>query len=423
MKDTLRVVVIQGVIYGLQVVFILLAARILGPASQGHYAVLRTSVYLIELVMWYGLTSGIVYFIASDFKKYHDLLLNIAVAYIAFSFLLGLLIVKHLFPCFGFPAETGYLVVLWVSTLALLQIFQKLFLGQKRYRLYNNVYIINSLALFFTLFVYWMRGPVTLESILYCNIFSNIASIGYAFLSHRRYLVDFKISFRINFDILKELYRVGLKGYFSGIAFLVLYRLDFLFVGYYLGSRVLGIYTIGVFIIESIQKVPDWLGLILPPKVASGLDDTGKLTRRYVVVSFVFMIFVGAIIYVLNILHFEYVVFALGDKYRGVENIVLLLFPRALLHGAMVIYAANLSGKGYTLYHPLAGAISLVVLLIIDSLLIPQYGLHGAIIGITTAYCCATTIMILGYRKYAVENGDVNAWLINGGVPLAVENK
>ena len=48
----------------------------------------------------------------------------------------------------------------------------------------------------------------------------------------------------------------------------------------------LGIYTVAVFVIEAIQKIPDWMGLVLLPKVTSGQDINGELTHKYAFLSF-----------------------------------------------------------------------------------------------------------------------------------------
>ena len=60
-------------------------------------------------------------------------------------------------------------------------------------------------------------------------------------------------------------------------------------------SGALGVYTVAVFVIEAIQKVPDWLGLILAPQVAAGRDADGSITRRYAIAAVLVVAFSAAV--------------------------------------------------------------------------------------------------------------------------------
>lgn len=401
MKEAVRVVVYQGVTFGLQIVFLLLAARALGPELQGKYALLRTCTYLIETFMWLGLTSGITYFVAKDFERYHNAMLVTSAAYIAAGVAISLPLLLAALPHFQVPAAVGLAVVLWVVSLALVQLFQKIFLGQQRYGLYNSVSILTASSLFLPLGVFWLAGRITLQNVIYCNVLGNLAGIVVSLIAHRHYLSRLAFpasSFR---GLLAEFYSVGLKGYVSSVAFQLLYRTDFFFVGYFLGARVLGIYSLAVFVVEAIQKVPDWLGSVLAPKVSAGQDPNGDVTRRFAFGAFGFVVTICVLLGAAGLSRFNYLVVALGPKYQGVEMIVLALMPRALLHCLIAIYGGNLAGRGYTIYHPLSGMAGLATLVGCDLVLFHYFGLAAAIAGITVAYCVAAAIMVLAARRPA----------------------
>jgi O-antigen/teichoic acid export membrane protein len=394
MREALRVVLYQGVNFGFQILFLLLAARALGPEVQGKYAILRTCTYLIETFMWLGLTSGVTYFVAKDFERYHNAMVVTCAAYIAGGVAISLPLVLMVFPHFQIPSATGFLIVLWVASLAIVQLFLKIFLGQQRYRLYNHVNILTACSLFLPLVGFWMAGRITLQHVIYCNVFGNLVGIAASMIAHRGYLasLDFPASsFR---GLLTEFYSVGLKAYLSALAFQLLYRADFFFVGYFLGARTLGIYSLAVLVVEAVQKVPDWLGLVLAPKVSAGLDPHGNVTRSFALASFGFVVVISALLGVAGLARFNYLGIALGAKYHGVETIVLALLPKALLHSILAIYGGNLSGKGYTIYHPLSGIVALGTLVACDSVLFHYFGLSAAIVGITISYCVATAIMV-----------------------------
>jgi O-antigen/teichoic acid export membrane protein len=403
MREAIRVIAFQWINFGLQVLFMLLAARMLGPAGQGGYALVRTSVYLTETLMWLGLNSGLTYFVAVNFERYHHPLIKTCLFYLAFIVSLGTPILLIVLPHFNVAASLVLLGVSWVMTLGMLQLFLKVFIGQRRYDLFNYINLLTSALTLILFATYQALSPISVLGVILCNIVGNFAGILCAVGAHWKHLRRLISGSNIDLTAIKEFYRIGLKGYISSVAFIVLYRVDFFLVGYFLGARTLGLYTVAVFVIEAIQKVPDWLGMILGPKVSAGMDQSGIVTRKYVVASTASVVGVAVLLSLLHGLRINYIQFLLGGKYDGVEPIILWLMPKAILHAIMVIYGGNLSGKGYTLYHPLAGAGSLLTLFIVDLLLIPSYGLWGAIAGITIAYCVATVVMVQGTARQRTE--------------------
>jgi O-antigen/teichoic acid export membrane protein len=403
MTGAFQVVMLQGVTYGLQVLFMLMAARLLGPAAQGKYALLRTSVYLIEAFMWFGLTSGIPYFIAKDRDRYHDVLLNLCFIYLGAVTIVGTIMLILFRGYLHLELRVITMLIAWVLVLALSQVLLKVFLGEKRYDLYSYANLIGVFMLFASLGAYKMLGPFSLARVILCNIWGSLAVLLFGVFLHRASLKKVKLLMTFPLELAKQVFKVGTLGYLSSIAFLVLYRIDFFFVGYFLSAAQLGVYAVAVLIIEAFQKVPDWLGMILAPKVASGMDADGHITRKYLWSSLLFTTVLAGGLLILQRAQIDLITVVVGSDYRGVQTVVIWLIPRALLHGAMVIFAGNLAGRGYTVYHPAAGIASALLLLVLDSILMPIWGLKGAIVGVTLAYVAATTIMLAGYRRDAVR--------------------
>jgi O-antigen/teichoic acid export membrane protein len=297
--------------------------------------------------------------------------------------------------------ENRLLFLCWLATLALLQLIQRTFLGQQRFALYTRVYIINAAAALALLVVLGLRRGVSVPAVARLSIAANALAAACALWTHRNHLNRMRRFTGALLPAVREAYAVGMKGYASGLAFLLLYRLDFFFVAHFLGARALGVYTVAVFVIEAVQKVPDWLGLILTPQIAAIRGDSGTLTRRYATTALAVVASFGLAIAVLARWEGGFFRLALGEGYQGVEAVLLLLIPRAFVHAVMVTYAAYLAGRGYTLYHPLAGLTGVTTLCVVDILAIPHYKLQGAVVGITAAYLVATAVMLLGYREHS----------------------
>jgi O-antigen/teichoic acid export membrane protein len=394
----------QALTYVAQAVSVFLIASLLGPAGQGDYAILRTAVYLGETFMWFGLNTGLGYLIASNPERYHHPLLKVSLFYLgavavvlpAATALVGALPHPRSFDpilAHSTPFAT------WLVTLALLQVLLRVFVAQRRFDLYNGINLLNCLALFPALIVAARFFGLTPTSVAFASASANAIAVAAAMWQHRDALSSAARKPLPGLLVMREAYAVGIKAYLSTIAFLALYRVDFFFVAHFLGKEVLGVYTVGVFAIEAIQKVPEWLGLMLTPFVAADPAAAGPRTRRYVWLALGVVAIVALPIVASTGLHVAFVHSLLGDAYAGVGHVVLLLLPKTALHAVMVIYAAYLAGRGYTRYHPLAGATALIVLIALDLILIPRMGVPGAVAGITVAYIAATVVVFVGYRE------------------------
>ena len=56
----------QGVAFTLQLCMMVYIARALGPGVQGEFAAVRSTVFVGEALIWFGLNSGVSYLIARD---------------------------------------------------------------------------------------------------------------------------------------------------------------------------------------------------------------------------------------------------------------------------------------------------------------------------------------------------------------------
>jgi O-antigen/teichoic acid export membrane protein len=290
------------------------------------------------------------------------------------------------------------------------QLFFKIFIAQQRYSLYNRIYLLTSAAAFVPLLWMLSRGGITFHDVIWCNVFANGLGIVFSVIAHRSNLVRNGAAGGISRERIADFFSVGIKGYISSVAFLLLYRADFFIVGH-LAPKALGAYTIAVFIGEAVQKIPDWLGLMLVPKVSVGQDDDGSLTRRYLLLSWGFVAAVAAVLGVAALAGFRYLELLLGSDYHDVEFYVLALMPKALIHCVIAICGARLAGHAYTLYHPLAGVVAFVVLMVVDVVLFQFLGIAAAIIGITTAYAVAGFILAAGARRQSRNRRYVSGYV------------
>ncbi len=407
MNRTLKTILVQGANFGLQVLFIFAAARALGPRDQGIYALVRTSVFLVESLMWLGLSSGLSYFIAKDFDRYHGPLLKLSLLYVLGLSVLGLALLPAARFFLGPEKFAGswrlwVLSAVWVMSLTSALFFQKIFIGQQRFDRYNLATLVNTASVMLFLgVILWARRP-GLTPLVLCHVASNVTALLVSIACHRKFLRPADFSAEVPKGFIRDVFRVGMRGYLSTIAFLLLYRMDFYFVGYFLGTSTLGVYSVAVFAVEGLQKVPDWLGMILAPKVASDPAAAGAVESKFMKMSFSYAVLAAALAAVFvkgGALR------VLGKSYAVSGPIILALLPRVILHSLKAIYAAQLAGRGYTLYHPLSGVVALAILAGVDAFLLRGHGIFSAVAGITFAYVAAVGIMAFGCHRLRPSGG------------------
>ncbi len=205
-----------------------------------------------------------------------------------------------------------------------------------------------------------------------------------------------------------EQFQVGIRGFISTISALLLYRLDLFLVGYFLSLKEVGIYSIALFSTEMLTKIPAWSAAVLTPMVAGNVKEHIKHTIYLFYSAIIGTFFVGLIFLLTIAIFSNFISNLIGKDFEGVEICMLLLLPRIIMQSGVVILAANLAGKGYPWYHPIGCAIPLVLLILLDSQLIPLLGIYGAALGNSLAYISAVIIFWRGFLKYNDRDESLN---------------
>jgi O-antigen/teichoic acid export membrane protein len=66
-----------------------------------------------------------------------------------------------------------------------------------------------------------------------------------------------------------------------------------------------------------------------------------------------------------------------------------------------------LAGKGYPWYHPVGCIIPCGLVVILDIILVPRFGIVGAALGNSLAYISAVLVFSIGFYKYNFIKEDV----------------
>jgi O-antigen/teichoic acid export membrane protein len=291
-------------------------------------------------------------------------------------------------------------LIIFIFFLSCLGVFESAILGIQQY-LFYNLFTFGSgvLIIIFSISIWFI--PKENDKLL-LSIVAYLATYGLTFI-YGAIIVSNERK-KISNDAIKqsfwEQFHVGIRGFISAISALLLYRLDLFLVGYFLSLKEVGIYSIALFGTEMLTKIPAWSAAILTPMVAGKEKGHIKHTIYLFYSAIIGTLFIGFILILIIAIFSDFISNLIGKDFKGVEICMLVLLPRIIMQSGVVILAANLAGKGYPWYHPIGCAVPLVVLILLDSQLIPLWGINGAALGNSLAYISALIIFWRGFIKY-----------------------
>ncbi len=399
-----QTVFFQAFGYLLQFSAFFIFARILGTEGQGTLTIFRTLGQVIASIMWVGLPAGMVYFIGKDRHSSFFLLKN-CLKWFIFVFPLIILFlclvpISHI-PKLNLKEQHIAYLLIFIFLLSFLNLFQGIMLGLKKYLYYN-------------LFAFGLGISIFIFSILTVLLPHNFDKLFFAIIS---YITGYGLMFfyglvlvcsewcRLKGQTRKTVpflaqFRVGLKGFTSTVAGLLLFRLDLFFVGYFLSLRAVGIYSIALFGAEMVTKIPYWSSSILTPMVASNEEGHTRRTVYLFYSSIIIALLMGLFLISVLAIFPNLISDLIGKDFAGAEVCLLLLLPRVIMQSGVAALGANLAGKGYPLYHPAGNITALLCLIPLDFILIPRFGINGAAIANSLAFIACFLIFYVGYQKY-----------------------
>jgi O-antigen/teichoic acid export membrane protein len=202
-------------------------------------------------------------------------------------------------------------------------------------------------------------------------------------------------------ELLHAVFLPSVQGYLSTIFALALFRADIFIVERWGGGlRNAGLYSVAIFAAELMLKVPQWASGVLTASVAMEVAQGPKRTIALCTGSVL-----AAALCLLPLAFFPSVfdamlAVALGKDYRGIAVLMLALGPRIILQAGTLVLAANLAGRGFTWYHPLASAAGMLGVIALDLVLVPRFGPLGAGIASSAGYSFAAAVMLRGFLVY-----------------------
>lgn len=381
-------------------------ARLLGPAGKGAYDLALATAGLIATFGGLSLHSGLTYHVARAAVRIRAVLRALGgydLAVVAVG--AAILWLVHDGPGHGLllPPDPGTATVLGMVLLAgVLTVATQgraILVGLGRIRASNARDLVQNAVLLALLggaaaWNMW-AGPVTYRAAIWFAVAAN--GLGAAlFLAAVLREPDPGGS-----DGFGAVVRYSVPAHSSNVAQFLNYRLDFFLVSFFIDLSALGLYAVAVGLARLLWIASRAASQVLLPEVAASGADAETTTAVVTRIS-LWMAVLGAAVFVLGgeaLLRLLY-----GGDFVGSYRPLMLLLVGAVPFTLSNTLAAHLGGLGLPHLNFRASLAGLVVTVVLDLLLIPEYGIAGAAVATSASYVVTTgTIMVLFRRRARVS--------------------
>ncbi|XRP97077.1 flippase [Methanocaldococcus sp. 16A] len=205
----------------------------------------------------------------------------------------------------------------------------------------------------------------------------------------------------INLKLGKELIRFSIPLMFTGIAGFIMTWTDTLMLGYYKTSEAVGLYNAAAPLAKLLPIVLYSAGFIYPP-LATALYAQGKIkemSRVYQVLT-KWIFFVTLPLFILMFLFPEATIgFFFGEKYLEACKALQILAMGFMFHTFLGLNGLSLLVIGKSKFIMVSGLVSAVFNVILNTFLIPIYGMEGAAIATAISYFVGNVLNSLKLYK------------------------
>jgi O-antigen/teichoic acid export membrane protein len=391
----------QGVLLGISLVSGAVTARWLGPDGKGLLGLTTLLPSFIALLLGAGLTSANVFFASNGRLSLRALTSNSVAAVILVTFLgVGLVLVllatgaiERIVP--NCPIE---LILIGLCLLPLSMFTSQmscLLQGLRRIKTLAALSVIQQIAglgLILFLIVYLGLGVMG-------ALVAGILGAALAVVLNTRAVLKEGGTLRPRLDpaVVKTTLGYGIKNHVGNLLQYFNYRLDVFIVNIFLGPAEVGIYGVSVVLAEMLWFLPDAVSFVIFPKAAAtSAKEMNDFTPR------VFKIVLGISVIGgigLALVSKPLIPLIFSDAFAPSYMPLLVLLPGVVLLGGAKVLNNEIAGRGHPEYNSINAGICLVITVVSDLLMIPQYGVVGAAAASSLAYAATFFIALGFYRK------------------------
>ena len=376
----------------------IILARALGPEGRGAYALFVVSAAFGQLLLGLGVGNAAIYFINKREVSVRDAL-GAAHAVTLFALAVTAVVVAVLAPLpvdvFG-DDIASWLLIAAVPVLLYWNLMRFLLQAQSRFVPLGITTIAQQALLVAVVgLLAWTGDPTPTEAVL-CLIGATATAGVLGLLLVGLTHFDLGKIVRPQFETFKKLAGFGVQGEAGNILQLMNYRLDQYILNAFVGLAGVGIYAVGASLTEAIFIMANAVALVLLPRLTADEDEAywmAPLAAR----NTIMIAGIGAL--ALAIVAPVLVPLAFGDAYDDSVQALWLLLPGTVALAGSKVLTSYIFSRGRPLLNTSITAVSLVVTIVADLILIPVFDVNGAALASSLAYLAHFLTALLVYGQ------------------------
>ena len=377
----------------------IITTRYLGPTGKGMLVLISNIPALIVAFGNLGIGNANLYFLGQKKHPIEKIVSNSATVSIflgLFLYLLGIIFFtvfkESLFQ--DIPFFYAYICFSTIPFLLFQKYSQYTFLGKDLIAVRNKLYVFPRIVKLFMVIVfivilgYRVLGVLILDVITY--------GIGLLFTY---YLLRRITSIRLSYDnkLVIESIKFGIIPFIALLIINLNFKADIYMVKYYLDSKQVGLYSLGVSVAEMLWLVPEAISLVLFAKVSNidkGRDKyfASKVCRFALNVSTA-----GTVI--LFIIADWLIPLLYGKDFVPSVMPLKILLPGIVMMNLYLILHADLTARGKAMVTLKVFLLALVINILMNIKMIPAYGINGAALASAISYSLGALLLAYVYSK------------------------
>jgi len=400
----------RGLYYVSAFIINILIARHFQASVSGSVYYISSMYALVLLLASLSFESGIIYFSAKG-EIPADRLFNFSIAWCLLVGLITFIIVSLFFNKVYDGITPGLVLVsavMFITGNLLITYCSGFFYAANNFVVPNMIIIAGTLVLI-TLIPYNGRSllPAINDENYFYVYFSTffVQGICMAVAARIKYVPVF--SFKIlSASQLRMLFRYCALAFTGNIIFFLLYRIDYFFVERYCTPEQLGNYIQVSKLVHLFFVLPTILASAVFPITAGGHKEEAIDRLLTLLSRSIFLLYVFACL-LLTLTGKWLFPFVFGDSFAGMYQSFLWLIPGILSLSGIFTLTAYFAGKNRINVNITGSVYALIVIVVGDTLFIPQYGIRAAAITSSIGYIVYQVYIIAVFKKeYKIAVAD-----------------
>ncbi|WP_373766303.1 oligosaccharide flippase family protein [Glaesserella sp.] len=409
MLKLISTVFVRQIFVGLlQVTTLVIIARHLGNEGMGQYTLAILIPSMLSQVITFGIQNANILglgrkMINRNQAFYINLLFLFFVSIIASVLSLLFLYFWGEFFFKDIPLELFYISIASLLPLTFFAVLPSLLQAIQKFNLFNLTCIAQPVIMFIVVMVAILIG-VTVNSIVYAFIIANWLVL---FVVLAILFKEFKVE---NYSIKEFIHKFlghSFRAHLSNIVTLLNYRASLFVLGYFTSPALVGVYTVGLQLVEKLWLPSQAVSTILLPRLSKQLGDgedesvTAYRTLDIARYTFIVTILIGIafIICLPKILEWFF-----GVEYLNSFYIALYLLPGILAWTPSRVLANDLIVRGFAHLNLSNSYWIFSINFILNLLFIPLWGIYGAAIATSIAYTFDLILRAHAFSKVTKTN-------------------